>query len=242
MKKDQSMITYVCPKCTKESYPFGKKIVELPYQSAVTCPFCKHQEVASWLDKETQKLVIQKQYLNENGEERKILHYICTKCKTINYPYDQVAQTVPRHEMTICKQCGNEEEMNWLDTKLNEQLVKKKLGINDNPDIDTESLQSEFSSLKNLVNSLNEQINSIKQERESTKNQNEILKKEIELLKSKIIALEALHKVVDQSVEKVKSEQEKMRDSTSQQESDVTDILDRLNKVENEIGFQNQNK
>ena len=61
-----------CPECGNQWFPFGNTDMVVPNTKNLVCPQCKHKFKKTWLDKVTEKKLMEKELgLTQDGDARK---------------------------------------------------------------------------------------------------------------------------------------------------------------------------
>lgn len=82
--EETAQLRYVCTKCKKESYPLGYNSYILPYTSPIRCPHCNHfEEKVDWLDSDTRKKLVEKQYIGDVNDKKIKVEIIQNKIESL---------------------------------------------------------------------------------------------------------------------------------------------------------------
>lgn len=149
-------------------------------------------------------------------QERRLLTFVCPKCRYKTYPFGMKNHFVPYIANVTCQKCGYiEENCSYPDSKINRELVERKLGIKTSP-------------VYEQINSLKTQLETIKKETEVLKESRDADRKELQLLRQ----------IVDTVIKDLKD----LQTNHSEVSSDIGSTLERIKKLEDEIEFRKDNK
>lgn len=86
-------------------------------------------------------------------DDRALCEASCKKCGHTWLPYGSTFQNLPHIDNVKCPECGNEQEIKWLDSETKRKLLQEKLGLNKNNATETRiaNLEAEVKILKDMI-------------------------------------------------------------------------------------------